>query len=68
MTDYRVYCFDAKGHVAKGDWIDAKSDDEAIILVRRMAGKTPFEIWKSDRLVAQNRRNEFDEELGKTHP
>ena len=66
MTDYRIYCFDAEGHVVKGDWIDAKSDDEAIVVVRRMVGKTPFEIWKSDRLVAENRRNEVDEAVRKT--
>ena len=53
MSDYRIYCLDGDGHVARADWVDAKSDDEAIVLVRRKLGKAPFEIWERDRLVAR---------------
>ena len=53
MSDYRIYCLDGDGHVATADWLDAKSDDEAIVLVRRKLGKAPFEIWERDRLVVR---------------
>jgi hypothetical protein len=53
MADFRIYCLNGDGHVASADWIDAKSDDEAIVLVRRKLGKAPFEIWQRDRLVAK---------------
>jgi hypothetical protein len=53
MADFRFYRLDGDGHVTKADWIEAKSDDEAIVLVRRMLGKAPFEIWERDRLVAR---------------
>jgi len=53
MSDYRIYCLNGEGHVATADWINAKSDDEAIVLVRRKLGSVPFEIWDRDRLVVK---------------
>ena len=53
MTDYRMYCLDDSGKIREADWIEAKSDDEALVLVR--ARKLPFacEIWAGNRLVGR---------------
>jgi hypothetical protein len=53
MTDYRMYCLDDGGKITEADWIEAKSDDEALVLVR--ARKLPFacEVWAGNRLVGR---------------
>lgn len=53
MADYRLYCLDGSGRIARAEWLDAKSDDEAIVLVRAMKMPTGCEIWERDRLVAK---------------
>ena len=52
MPDYRLYCLDGESHIAKGEWIDAKNDDEAIAVVRARKLRVTCEIWLQDRLVA----------------
>ncbi len=51
MPDYRLYCLGAGGKIAKAEWIEAKSDDEAIVLVR--VKKMPFdcELWRGDQMI-----------------
>ena len=53
MTDYRVYCLDAKGHIGLADWIEAATDEDAVAQARRMKRDAlKCEVWQRSRLVA----------------
>lgn len=53
MLQYRLYQFDAAGGITAAEWIDAKSDDEAIVLVRARKLPSRCEIWEGNRLIAE---------------
>jgi hypothetical protein len=50
--EYRLYCLNDEGKIARADWIDAQNDVEAITIARSMRKSVDCEIWKGDRLVA----------------
>ena len=52
MSDYRLYYFDGSKHIETADWIEAKSDDEAIAIIRAKKLAVSCEIWERSRLVA----------------
>jgi hypothetical protein len=52
MPDYRLYCLDGQSRIAKGEWFEAKNDDEAITFVRAKKLRIKCEIWLQNRLVA----------------
>ena len=53
MPDYKFYRLEGGGKFAVGEWmLDAKSDDEAIALVRAKKLDGHCEIWFGNRLVA----------------
>ena len=52
MPYYRLYCLDGESHIAKGEWFEAKNDDEVIALLRAKRLRVKCEIWLQDRLVA----------------
>jgi hypothetical protein len=52
MPDYRLYMLDSAGKVAKAEWLDARSDGEATVLVRARKLPADCELWHRDRLVA----------------
>ena len=54
MVSYRLYCLDGTGRISLADWIEADSDEAAIVQARAIkdaAGKC--EIWQHTRLVAR---------------
>jgi hypothetical protein len=52
MADYKVYCLDGTGKIsASPEFIEAQSDDEAIVLVRSKKLAVSCEIWQGSRLV-----------------
>jgi len=53
LLDYRLYCQDADRLVARAEWIQAKSDDEAIAFARAEKLGVDCELWQGNRLVAQ---------------
>jgi hypothetical protein len=53
MPDYRLYCLDDLGKIAEGEWIEAKSDDEAIVMARAKRLSVDCELWEGNRLIAQ---------------
>jgi hypothetical protein len=53
MADYRLYCLDGVGKITSAEWIDAKSDDEAIAITRAQKRLVACEIWDHNRLVAK---------------
>jgi hypothetical protein len=52
MREYRLYTLDGAGKIAKAEWLDARSDDEATVLVRARKMPVDCELWDRDRLVA----------------
>jgi hypothetical protein len=59
--EYRLYCLNEEGKIARADWIDAQDDDEAIAIARSMEKSVECEIWKGDRLVARIPAVQFSE-------
>ena len=54
MPDYRLYRLHGPGKIAgAGQDIDARSDDEAIVLARANRLPVDCELWLGNRLVAQ---------------
>jgi hypothetical protein len=53
MTDYRIYCLDATGHIGLADWIEAATDEDAVAQARRTKRNAlKCEVWQRSRLVA----------------
>ena len=52
MTDYRLYCLNDDGKFADAEWIQARSDDEAIVAARMKRLTVRCELWEGNRLVA----------------
>lgn len=54
-SDYQLHCMDAAGNVCTVEWLDAKNDDEAIVLARARKLHEQCEVWSGNRLVASIR-------------
>ena len=55
MSEYRLYYFGVSNKIEDTDTLDAKSDDEAVVLVRARKLPVRCEIWERDRLVSDVR-------------
>jgi hypothetical protein len=54
MADYRLYCLDGDGHIGLADWVEADTDEEAIVKARELRPDAhKCEIWLKSRLVAK---------------
>lgn len=54
MADYRLYCLDGDGKIGFADWIQAATDDDAILKAQRLKpDAVRCEIWRRKRLVAK---------------
>ena len=54
MADYRLYCLDSQDRIAAAaEWIEAPTDEEAILLVRSRKLRFRSELWDGHRLVAR---------------
>ena len=54
MSDYRIYCVDSEGRIGLADWIQADSDEEAVLKARELKpNRRQCEIWHKDRLVGR---------------
>jgi hypothetical protein len=54
MVDYRIYCLDGAGNIGLADWIQADSDEEAVLKAREIKPNSrKCEIWHKARLVGQ---------------
>ncbi len=52
MPDYRLYFFDAKGHVRHAlNLPDCKDDAHAVAVVTESVSEPSMELWQGDRLV-----------------
>jgi hypothetical protein len=53
MASYRLYCLDGAGRISLADWIEADSDEDAIVKAGAIKnGAQKCEIWQLNRLVA----------------
>ena len=52
MPDYRLYCLDGSGKIAKAHDIAAADDEAAIALANRMKLAMKCELWERGRMVA----------------
>jgi hypothetical protein len=54
MPDYRFYCVDGGGHIDFADWIQASTDEEAILKARELRPDAhKCEVWLGNQLVAK---------------
>jgi len=53
MAEYRIYHVDGTGKITAGEWFEARSDDEAIVLARSKRHSVGTEVWNGNRMVAQ---------------
>ena len=58
MADYRLYCFDGAGTVWAADWMEAASDEEAILAARSLNTGVKCEVWQGRRFVATIERSQ----------
>jgi hypothetical protein len=53
MSKFRLYCLDGANKITRAEEIDAKSDEQAIEIVRSKKLPVKCELWSRDRLVAR---------------
>lgn len=53
MPDYRLYCLDGASKITSAEWIDANSDDDAIIIARSLKKSVDCELWCRGRVIAK---------------
>jgi hypothetical protein len=54
MADYRIYCLDRTGSISLAEWIEAGSDEEAVLQAREFKPEAHrCEVWFKNRLVAK---------------
>jgi hypothetical protein len=53
MPEYRLYCLDGANKISRAEWIDAKSDEDAIMIARSQEKPVNCELWLGARLVAR---------------
>ena len=51
MTDYRLYCLNSGGKIDHAEWIEAKTEEEAVVLARMKKLPVDCELWHGNRLV-----------------
>jgi hypothetical protein len=53
MPEYRLYCLDGANKITRAHEINAKSDEDAIMIARSKKMPVKCELWHRDRLVAR---------------
>ena len=53
MPEYRLYCLNDHGRIAKSHEIEAKSDADALTQARALKLDIACELWNRNRLVAK---------------
>jgi hypothetical protein len=52
MAHYRLYCVDGAGKITRAQFVEAGSDEDAIMIVRSFKESVKCELWLRDRLIA----------------
>lgn len=53
MVSYRLYCLDGAGKITASEWVDANSDDEAVVLARSKKLGLKCELWHGNCFIAK---------------
>jgi hypothetical protein len=55
MQTFRAYLLDAEGKIVWGDWIEADSEEDAIVKAHALCkeGAPAVDLWQGDRPVAE---------------
>jgi hypothetical protein len=63
MADYRLYYLSRDGLIGFADWIQADTDESAIIKARALRpGEYKCEVWRKSRLVGRfNGEGQFEQ-------
>jgi hypothetical protein len=60
MASYRLYCLDGAGRIGLAEWIEAKSDADALAQARELKdGALRCEVWAGPRLVGSLSVSDF---------
>jgi len=54
VPTYRLYRLDGAGKIASADWIEADTDQEALVSARDQGGAGRFELWERNRLIGDH--------------
>lgn len=52
FSRYRLYRFDASGHIMAFKELECRTDFEAIEQARKLASSTPQELWSGEKMLA----------------
>lgn len=55
---YRVYRLDGAGRIDSGDWVEAATEEAALMELRARFRQGGFEVWHRQRLVHREPRSE----------
>jgi hypothetical protein len=53
MTYYRLYSVGGHGKIEAAEWVEASSDEHAIMIARARGSALNCELWEHGRLVAR---------------
>lgn len=56
MAEYRIYRLDGVGRVSSSEWVEARSDEDALKHARDRY--IDAEVWQGDRMVGRIRPSE----------
>jgi hypothetical protein len=54
LPTYRLYRLDGAGKIVGADWIEAETDEEALVSARDNGAGSRFELWERNRFVADH--------------
>lgn len=54
MPEYRVYFIDHSGGIMDAKWLNASTDEEAMIEAERLEGRFVREVWRYQRQVGRH--------------
>ena len=64
MEYYRLYLYDAEGHIERAVELDCRSDAHALSVLQEHAPRHPvMELWNRTRLIASHGTNPIDARL-----
>ncbi|HVM22495.1 MAG TPA: hypothetical protein VM308_04220 [Sphingomicrobium sp.] len=58
LPNYRLYRLDGSGKIIAADWVQAPSDEEALVEAQERSALGSFELWDRERLVRRFRASE----------
>jgi len=53
MVEYRLYCLNGVNKITSAEWLEAKSDADAIIVARSLKKPSECELWRGDHRICR---------------